>query len=131
MPCVLVREEDAKKLEPSEATGTVSTMAFASQAVASPASKNMTAGYLKLNPGYDKEFVCPVDEIDLFLEGSLTYVCEGKTFTAVKGDIVFIEKGSTVKCSTDGGCFGFFVTYPLFQETLNELKKQPEKEAQK
>ena len=34
MPCVLVREEDAKKLEPSAATGTVSKMAFASQAIA-------------------------------------------------------------------------------------------------
>ena len=127
MPCVLVREEDAKKLEPSTATGTVSTMAFASQAIASPESKNMTAGYIKLNPGYDKEFVCPVDEIDLFLEGSLTYICEGKTFTAQKGDIVFIEKGSRVKCRTEGGCFGFFVTYPLFQETLDALKKQQEK----
>ena len=131
MPCVLVREEDAKKLEPSAATGTVSKMAFASQAIASPESKNMTAGYIKLKPGYDKEFVCPVDEIDLFLEGSLTYTCEEKTFTAQKGDIVFIEKGSKVKCITEGGCFGFFVTYPLFQETLDALKKQRDGRTQK
>ena len=124
MPCVLVREKVAKKLEPSAATGTVSTMAFASQAIASPDSKNMTAGYIQLKPGYDKEFECPVDEIDLLLEGSLTYTCEEKTFTAQKGDIVFIEKGTTVKCNTEGGCFGFFVTYPLFQETLDALKKQ-------
>jgi ethanolamine utilization protein EutQ len=131
MPCVLVREEDAKKLEPSAATGTVSTMAFASQAIASPESMNMTAGYLKLKPGYDKEFICPVDEIDLFLEGSLTYICEGKIFTAQTGDIVFIEKGSTVKCSTEGGCFGFFVTYPLIKETLEALKKERDEGKQK
>jgi ethanolamine utilization protein EutQ len=127
MPCVLVREEDAKKLEPSAATGSVSQEAFISQAIASPASKNMTAGYIQLKAGYAKEFESPLDEIDLFLEGSLTYTCEGETFTAKRGDIVFIEKGSKVKFVTGDGCFGFFVTYPLLQETVDALKKQREK----
>ena len=127
MPCVLVREENAKKLEPSAATGSVSQEAFISQAIASPASKNMTAGYIKLKPGYAKEFESPIDEIDLFLDGSLTYTCEGDTFTAKRGDIVFIEKGSKVKFITEDGCFGFFVTYPLLQETVEALKKQREK----
>ena len=124
MPCVLVREEDAKKLEPSAATGSVSQEAFISQAIASPASKNMTAGYIKLKPGYAKEFESPIDEIDLLLDGSLTYTCEGGTFTAKKGDIVFIEKGSKVKFITEDGCFGFFVTYPLLQETVEALKRK-------
>jgi ethanolamine utilization protein EutQ len=124
MPCVLVREEDAQKLEPSAATGSVSKKAFISQAIASPASKNMNAGYIKLKPGYAQEFESPLDEIDLFLEGSLTYTCEGETFTAQKGDIVFIEKGSRVQFVTQEGCFGFFVTYPLLQETVEALKRK-------
>jgi ethanolamine utilization protein EutQ len=131
MPCVLVREVDAKKLEPSAATGSVSTEAFISQAIASPASKHMTAGYIQLKPGYAKEFESPIDEIDLFLDGSLTYTCEGQTFTAEKGDIVFIEKGSKVKFVTEDGCFGFFVTYPLLQETVEALAKEREAAAQK
>jgi ethanolamine utilization protein EutQ len=124
MPCVLVREEEAQKLEPSTATGSVSQEAFISQAIASPASKNMTAGYIRLKPGYAKEFESPLDEVDLFLEGSLTYTCEGETFTAQKGDIVFIEKGSRVKFVSKEGCFGFFVTYPLLQETVEALKRK-------
>lgn len=124
MPCVLVKEKEAKKVVPSNATGSVSTQAFISQAIASPASKNMTGGYIRLDPDYRKEFESPVDEIDLFLEGSLTYNCEGQTFTALPGDIVFIEKGSKVSFHTEGGCFCFFVTYPLLRETVEALKRQ-------
>jgi ethanolamine utilization protein EutQ len=127
MACFIVREQEAKKLKRSTATGSVSEKAFISQAIASPVSKNMTAGYIRLDAGYSKEFESPIDEIDLFLEGSLTYTCEGKSFTAQKGDIVFIEKGSRVQFVTEEGCFGFFVTYPLMQETIEALKKQKEK----
>ena len=124
MPCILVSEKEAKKLEHSTATGSVSTKAFISQAIASPVSRNMTAGYIRLDPGYDKELESPVDEIDLFLEGTLTYVCEGTTFTARAGDIVFIAQGTRVRFSTEEGCFGFFVTYPLLRETVEALKRQ-------
>ena len=124
MPCAIVREQDAKKLVQSSVTGNLSEKAYVSQAIASPVSKNMTAGYIRLDPGYAKEFESPIDEVDLFLEGSLTYTCDGKTFTAKKGDIVLIEKGSQVKFITEEGCFVFYATYPLLQETVEALKKQ-------
>jgi len=127
MTCSIVREQDAKKLEPSMVTGTPSDKAFISQAIASPVSKHMTGGYIRLKAGYAKEFVSPVDEIDMFIEGSLTYTYEGKTFTAQKGDIVFIQQGTKVHFVTEEGCFAFFVTYPLMQETIEALKKGAQK----
>ena len=99
MPCTIVREKEATRLERSQATGSVSKDAFISQAIAAPVSKNITAGYIRLAAGYAKEFESPVDEVDLFLEGSLTYTCEGETFTAQKGDIVFEPRPSIMgKC---------------------------------
>ena len=127
MSCFIVREQEAKKLEKSVLFGKVSQKAYISQAIASPISKNMTAGYLKLDPGYSKYLESPVDEIDLFLEGSLTYAFEGKSFTAQKGDIVFIERGSRVNFITEGGCFVFYATYPLMQETVDALVKKSKK----
>jgi hypothetical protein len=49
--------------------------------IASPVSKNLTGGFIKLKSGYAKDFVYPIDEIDLFLDGFLTYTHEGKSFT--------------------------------------------------
>ncbi len=128
MPCFVIREEDAKKLEKSRATGELAENAYISQAIASPKSKNMTAGYLKLDPGYGKELVSPVDEIDFFMEGSLTYTSEGQTFTARKGDMTFIEKGTKISFVTEEGCLVFYVTYPLLQETVDELTRKAKKE---
>lgn len=124
MACVLVREEEAKKLKDTMVGGVVAKTAYYSQAIASPASKNMTAGYLKIEAGYADQLDAPLDEINLVLEGEMTYTSEGKTFTAKRGDIVFLEKGYNVHFTTEGGCFIFYVTYPLFKETLEELMKQ-------
>ena len=124
MPCYIVKEKDAKKLGHVEIMGRVNEKVHLSQAIASPASKNMTAGYIRLEPGYHREIESPVDEVDLFLEGSLTCTSEGKTFTAQKGDIVFIQKGTKTTFITDEGCLAFYVTYPLFQETLDALVKK-------
>ena len=121
MPCYIVREKDAKKLGHVEIMGKVNEKAHLSQAIASPVSQNMTAGYIRLDPGYHRDIESPIDEVDLFLEGSLTYTSEGTTFTAQKGDIVFIQKGTKATFSTPEGCLAFYVTYPLFQETLDEL----------
>jgi len=120
----IVREEEAKKLETSVLFGSPNEYASLSQPIASPKSKNMTGGFLRLKPGYDKELQSPVDEIDLFLEGSLTLTFDGQTLNAKKGDILFIEKGSKIHFKTDEGCFVFMVTYPLLQETVDELLKQ-------
>ena len=121
MPCYIVREKDAQKLGHVEIMGKVNEKAHLSQAIASPDSQNMTAGYIRLDPGYHRDIESPVDEVDLFLEGSLTYASEGTTFTAQRGDIVFIKKGTKATFSTEEGCLAFYVTYPLLQETLDEL----------
>jgi len=127
MPCFIVREAEAKKLGHVELMGKVNEKAKLSQAIKSPVSENMTAGYIKLEPGYCRELESPIDEIDLFLEGSLTYSFDGQSFTAHKGDIVFVKKGTKAKFSTEEGCFAFYVTYPLFQETIDELAKKMER----
>jgi ethanolamine utilization protein EutQ (cupin superfamily) len=128
MPCFIVREQEAKKLGHVELLGKVNKKARLSQAIKSPISDNMTAGYIKLDPGYHREIVSPLDEIDLLLEGSLTYAFDDTSFTAQKGDIVFIKKGTKAKFTTEEGCFAFYVTYPLFQETIDALAKQSKEE---
>ena len=124
MPCYIVKEKEAKKLGHVEIMGRVNEKAHLSQAIKSPTSQNMTAGYIRLDPGYHREIQSPVDEVDLFLEGSLTYTAEGTTFTAQKGDIVFIKKGTKASFSTEEGCLAFYVTYPLLQETIDEIARK-------
>ena len=124
MACVLVREKEAKQLKDTMVGGVVAKTAYYSQAIASPVSKNLTAGYLRIEAGYADQLDAPLDEINLLLEGEMTYTSEGNSFTARKGDIVFLEKGHNVHFTTGGGCFIFYVTYPLFKETLEELMKQ-------
>ena len=119
----IVREQEAKKLEVSTMFGGRNEKASLSQIICSPVSKNMTAGFIRLEPGYTKDFVSPLDEVDLFLEGSLTLTFGDSSFTARKGDIVFIEKGDKIQFATEEGCFVFYVTYPLLKETVEALKK--------
>jgi len=124
MPCYIVKEKEAKKLGHVAILGRVNEKVHLSQAIKSPASQNMTAGYIRLDPRYHREIESPVDEVDLFLEGSLTYTAEGTTFTAQKGDVVFIKKGTMATFSTEEGCLAFYVTYPLFQETIDEIARK-------
>ena len=124
MPCYIVKEKEVKKLDHVEIMGRVNEKAHLSQAIKSPASQNMTAGYIRLDPGYHREIQSPVDEVDLFLEGSLTYTAEGTTFTAQKGDVVFIKQGTKAIFSTEEGCLAFYVTYPLLQETIDEIARK-------
>ena len=124
MPCYIVKEKDAKNLGHVKIMGRVNEKVHLSQAIKSPASQNMTAGYIRLDPGYHREIQSPVDEVDFFLEGSLTYMSEGTTFTAQKGDIVFIKNGTKATFSTEEGCLAFYVTYPLFQEAIDEIARK-------
>jgi ethanolamine utilization protein EutQ (cupin superfamily) len=119
----IVREQEAKKLDISTMFGGRNEKAALSQVICSPVSKNMTAGFIRLQLGYTKDFVSPLDEVDLFLEGSLTLTFGDNSFTAQKGDIIFIAKGDKIQFSTDEGCFVFYVTYPLLKETVEALKK--------
>lgn len=70
----------------------------------------------------------PIDEIDFFLDGSLIYAHEGKSFTARKGDVVFFEKGEKISFVTEEGCSVFFVTFPLMLETVQALKKEQQEQ---
>lgn len=110
--CHLIPKHVAMDLKPSDVTRTVSDMAMITKAVDKPISQYMTAGYLKLNPGYDRELSTEYEEINLFLEGSLTYSFGQERFTAQKGDVVLIEQGSRVHYITEEGCLVFYVLYP-------------------
>lgn len=125
----IVRKEKAQKLEVSTLFGK-NEKALISMPIASPLSKNLTGGFIKLKSGYAKDFVSPIDEIDFFLDGSLTYTHEGKSFTARKGDVVFFEKGEKIRFVTDEGCSVFFVTFPLMMEAVEALKKEKEQQEQ-
>ena len=124
MSCYVVRGEEAKKLKPSVLFGRVSKKAHISHAIDSPLSKHMRAGFLRLDPGYSKDLESPLDEIDLFMEGSLTVTFEGKSFTAHEGDILFIERGTKAHFDTKDGCFVFYVTYPLMQDAMDDVAKK-------
>ncbi len=112
MACHLIPRSEAMDLKPSDLTRTVSDMAMITKAVDKPVSRHMTAGYLKLKPGYARELSTEYEEVNLFLEGSLTYSFGEERFTARKGDIVLIEQGSRVQYTTDDGCLVFYALYP-------------------
>jgi len=112
MTCHRIPKQAAMDLKPSDLTRTVSDMALITKAVDKPLSQYMTAGYLKLKPGYDRELSTEYEEVNLFLEGSLTYSFEGERFTAQKGDVVLIEQGSRVHYTTEEGCLVFYALYP-------------------
>jgi ethanolamine utilization protein EutQ (cupin superfamily) len=119
MACHRIPKEIAMDLKPSDVTRTVSDMALITKAVDTPISKHMTAGYLELKPGYDRELSTEYEEVNLFLEGSLTYSFEGKRFIAQKGDVVLIEQGSRVHYTTEEGCLVFYVLYPQLKPRQN------------
>jgi len=120
MACHLVKKETAMDLRPSDVTGQVTDMALVTTAIDKPVSKHMTAGYLRLKPRYDRTLSTEYEEINVFLEGTLTYSFDGKSFTAGPGDVVLIEQGSRkVHYHTDKGCLVFYALYP-------QLKKRGE-----
>ena len=118
MACYRVPREKAMDMKPSDVTRTVTDKALISKAIDGPLSRHMTAGYLELKPGYDRVLSTEYEEINLFLEGSLDYNFEGETFTAQKGDVVLIERGSRkVHYVTEEGCLIFYVLYPQLAPT--------------
>ena len=110
--CHRIPKQEAMDLKPSDITRTVSDMALITKAVDKPLSQYMTAGYLELKPGYDRELSTEYEEVNLFLEGSLTYSFGEERFTAQKGDVVLIEQGSRVHYITEEGCLVFYALYP-------------------
>ena len=112
MACHRIPKEEAMDLKPSDVTRTVSDLALITKVIDNPISKHMTAGYLELKPGYDRELATEYEEINVFLEGSLTYSFDGESFVARKGDVILIEQGSKVHYTTDEGCLVFYALYP-------------------
>jgi quercetin dioxygenase-like cupin family protein len=68
--------------------------------------------------------VSPIDEIDFFLDGSLIYAHEGKSFTARKGDVVFFEKGEKISFVTEEGCSVFFCNVSPYAGNRPGIKKR-------
>jgi ethanolamine utilization protein EutQ (cupin superfamily) len=112
MVCHRIPKEVAMDLKPSDVTGTVSDLAMINKVIDKPISKHMTAGFLELKPGYDRELSTEYEEINVFLEGSLTYAFESESFLASKGDVILIEQGSRVHYTTNEGCLVFYALYP-------------------
>lgn len=126
----LVRKEKAQKLEVSTLFGK-NEKALISMPIASPVSKHLTGGFIQIKPGCAKDFLSPIDEIDFFLDGLLTYKHEGKSFTARKGDVVFFEKGEKNQFYYGRRFLCFFVTFSLMLETVEALKKEKEQQQKK
>ena len=112
MACHRIPKEAAMDLKPSDVTGRVNDLAFITKVIDKPISKHMTAGFLELKPGYDRELSTEYEEINVFLEGSLTYEFDGESFLACKGDVILIEQGSRVHYTTNEGCLVFYALYP-------------------
>jgi len=119
MACYRVPKHEAMDLKPSDLTRTVNDMAQITKAIDRPVSQHMTAGYLELKSGYDRELSTDYEEVNLFLEGSLTYSFEGEHFTARKGDVVLIEQGSRVHYTTQEGCLVFYALSPPLKPRRN------------
>ena len=112
MACHRIPKEKAMDLKRSDVTRVVSDLAWVSMPIDKPISQYMTAGYLELKPGYDRELKTEYEEVNVFLEGSLTYAFDDESFVARKGDLVLIEQGSRVHYTTDEGCLVFYALYP-------------------
>ena len=75
-------------------------------------TKHMSVVMFKVAPGFSVEGTMSVEEIEYIIEGSFKYTQRGKTFTARKGDVVLLSKGTKVIFSTDTGCACLAITYP-------------------
>lgn len=72
----------------------------------------MSAGFLTIENNSSFEWELFYEEIDIVLEGTLKVTLNGKTFTANKGDILYVPNGSKVTWAADGCAKLFYVTYP-------------------
>ena len=86
------------------------------ESITSPISENLSIGYYKVEPGTPELTIeMPFEEVDYVLEGTATISDEtGNKYTAKKGDLVYIGKGSklTINYSADVGFEGVYVISP-------------------
>ncbi len=72
---------------------------------------SMTAGLMELRE-CTFDWTLNYEEVDYVLEGTLDIIAGDKTFRGVKGDAIFIPKGTSIKFSTPDRVLFFYVTYP-------------------
>jgi len=97
------------------------------ESITFPRSKNLSIGYYKVDPG-TADFIVemPFEEVDYIIGGTATISDEtGNKYTAKKGDVVYISKGSkiTVSYSDKVGFEGFYVISPYNWRELIKSKK--------
>lgn len=81
------------------------------QEVIGKEDSSMSAGFLTIDhSSFDWEL--SYEEIDLVLEGTLQVVINGKTYTAKKGDILYVPKGSKVTWKSPDRAKLFYATFP-------------------
>lgn len=108
--------------------GDFSPGVVASEAITVPKSENMCIGYYKMNPGAELKIDDPIpfEEFDYMIEGSATISDEtGSKYTAEKGDIFCLRKGSKITITTEGGYEGIYIIYPYnWAELVERAKKK-------
>jgi ethanolamine utilization protein EutQ (cupin superfamily) len=117
MPATVVKSKDLVSPLESLFPGIVHK-----ESITFPRTDNLSIGYFKVDPGTALEIDIPFEEVDFIIEGSLTISDEtGNTYTAEKGDILYISKGSQYSASTETGFAGIYIIHPYnWRELLAE-----------
>ncbi len=86
------------------------------ESIAHPTTDNLAIGYYKVEAGTpDFKMEMPFEEVDYIIEGTATITDEtGKTYTAKKGDLIYMNKGAkvTISYSNEVGFAGVYVITP-------------------
>ena len=89
-----------------------------------PKTGNLSIGYFQAEPGTELDIDISFEEVDIIIEGSLTITDEtGSTYTAEKGDVLYISKGSHYSATTKTGFGGIYIIHPYnWRELLPKQK---------
>ena len=97
------------------------------ESITYPKSENISIGYFKVDAGTPVlTMEMPFEEVDYVIDGTATISDEkGNTYTAKKGDVIFMSKGSKISISySDEVDFeGFYVISPYNWRELIKGKK--------
>lgn len=91
-------------------TGNPDNKVFYQELISKDDSK-MSAGFLTIEKSSFEWELC-YEELDYVIEGTLTVIINGKTFTAYPGDVLFVPSGSKVIWSSPDKARIFYATYP-------------------
>ena len=82
--------------------------------------ETMGVGFTRYDGEWD--YILNYDVTYYMIEGSLTIVWEGESFTAHSGDVVFMSRGIKIHYdATSGGCTIFWVAYPGNWQEITDL----------